>query len=224
MNAKTSSQQKINNPLEAMQDGEEVLCEIKRHPIGMLGMYLAAGAILVILALAAFVLVPTAAKNMANTAAAGYAAIAFIVLMVLIVGFVFISHYVYWGSRWILTSDSVTQVLQHSLFNKEMAQLSLGNLEDVTAEQNGILAHAFNFGTIKVETAGEREKFVLSYCPNPKQYAQMVLHARESFEQNVREVGGASRSPYQANVQVTQAQPSQPIDSYQVPTDDDLKT
>jgi len=216
--------QKVNNPLEAMQDGEEVLCEVKRHPIGMVGMYLAAGLILVILALVAFVFVPAAAKNMTSTSINGYAAVAFIVLMIIIVGFVFISHYVYWGSRWILTSDSVTQILQHSLFNKEMAQLSLGNLEDVTAEQNGILAHMFNYGTIKVETAGEREKFVLSYCPNPKQYAQMVLHARENFEQNVREVGGASRSPYSTDAETSPAQPSIAVDSYQVPTDDDLKS
>lgn len=57
----------------------------------------------------------------------------------------------------------------------------MANIEDVTAEQNGILAELFGFGTLKAETAGERSNFHFLYCPEPNKYAQIILHARERF-------------------------------------------
>jgi hypothetical protein len=81
----------------------------------------------------------------------------------------------------VVTSDSLTQISQTSLFNRQSSQLALVNIEDVTAEQNGILAHMFNYGVIRVETAGERSKFVFTYCPNPNFYAQQILQAREAL-------------------------------------------
>jgi hypothetical protein len=87
------------------------------------------------------------------------------------------------GNRWIITSDSITQVNQTSLFNKQSSQLSLANLEDITVEQNGIIQSVFGFGTLRAETAGERSKFMFQYCPNPNSYAQQNLNAREQFEQ-----------------------------------------
>jgi uncharacterized membrane protein YdbT with pleckstrin-like domain len=191
--------QNINIPLAAMQPEERVLFEIKRHPMGLITTYLAVGIGMVLLAvLTAFIAQQVGSSN-AQAVRALWAG--FGIVMIVLVGIMFLSNIVYWGNRWVLTTDSITQVLQHSLFNKETAQLSLGNLEDVTAEQHGIIAHMFNYGTVKAETAGEREKFVFLYCPNPNHYAQMVLQAREAFEQNVREAGGASRSPYPNNLQ-----------------------
>ena len=46
-----------DNPLETMQPGEAVVCVIKRHPIGLLGIYFIA-AIVIIAALAAAILAP----------------------------------------------------------------------------------------------------------------------------------------------------------------------
>lgn len=217
------SAQKTSNPLEAMQPGEQVLFDIKRHPIGLVGTNLAMGFGIVLMAILAFYFSQQVESGANASQLQHYIWGGFTILTFLFVIILLLSTIVYWGNRWILTTDSITQVLQHSLFNKEMAQLSLANLEDVTAEKNGIIAHMFNYGTVKVETAGEREKFVFIYCPSPNRYAQMILRAREAFEQQVREVGGASRSPYSNGAATPQDAPQQTVDSYQVPTDDDLK-
>jgi len=109
----------------------------------------------------------------------------FVVVAVVTTVFLLITTKVYWGNRWILTTDSITQINQASLFNRQSSQLSLGNLEDVTAEQDGPVAHMLNYGLLKVETASESGKFVFVYCPNPNYYAQQVLAAREAFEQGI---------------------------------------
>jgi hypothetical protein len=54
-------------------------------------------------------------------------------------------------------------------------------LEDVSADQNGILQSTLGFGTLKVETAGERSKFVFPFCPNPNDYARKIIAAHEEF-------------------------------------------
>ena len=201
-----SAQQKVHNPLSVMQPGEQIICEVRRHPIGMLGTYIASGFILIVLAVVAFIVLPHASGSDNQTQVLAAAGLAFVILTVLILVFVFIANKVYWGNHWVVTSDSITQISQISLFSKQSAQLSLGNLEDVTSEQNGILAQLFKFGTLKAETAGERSKFVFPFCPNPNYYAQKILAAREVFEQAHH---GGKQEPFVAA--------PAPVPTYQVP-------
>lgn len=179
--------QEIKNPIGVQQEGEQTICEIRRHPIGILGIYFVAGLLLVGIAIILFAVGPKVFTNVSHASYMGLALIAYLVIAFMTVGFLFISNKVYWGNRWILTTDSITQMSQTSLFNNQSSQLSLGNLEDVTAEQNGLLTHMFNYGVLRVETAGERSKFLFAYCPNPNHYAQEVISAREKFEQKIRE-------------------------------------
>lgn len=125
----------------------------------------------------------------------------FFVLTILSLAFVFISTIVYWGNNWIVTSDSLTQISQVGLFRKQSAQLSLESLEDVSAEKKGVLSYIFNYGTLRAETAGEREKFIFRYCPNPDMYARKLLEAREAFEHSTHE--GATAPSAQQTVPPT---------------------
>jgi len=171
---------------------------IRRHPIGIIGVYVGAGIVLIVAAILCFV-VPSSLVSNLSTQTKQMIDVGFLVVLVITMLMVLISTKVYWGNQWVLTTDSITQVSQTSLFNRQSSQLSLGNLEDVTAEQNGIFTHMFNYGILKVETAGERSKFSFAYCPNPNYYAQQILQAREAFEQGLAEREGyaVSRAPQQ---------------------------
>lgn len=183
---------KIHNPLEVMQPGEQIICEVKRHPIGMLGIYAMSGFLLLFFAVLAWVVGP-AIFSSNRSMVLGIGTIVFLVVACVVIGFVFVANKVYWGNSWVVSSDSLTQISQISLFNKQSSQLSLGNLEDVTTEQHGIMAQLFKYGTLRVETAGERSKFMFPYCPNPDYYAQKILAARETFEQAHR---GGKQEPF----------------------------
>jgi hypothetical protein len=179
----------IKNPLSVMQPDESVICEIKRHPIGIVMLYVGSGLLLVLIAIVLFAVMPSVVTTVNSTALTSISFVIFLATCLLTLGFVFIANKVYWGNRWILTSDSLTQITQNSLFDRQSSQLSLGNLEDITAEQNGIVAHMFKYGVLRAETAGEKSKFVFIYCPNPDSYAQQILNAREQFEQSFRTNG-----------------------------------
>ncbi|HVU59577.1 MAG TPA: PH domain-containing protein [Candidatus Saccharimonadales bacterium] len=171
---------RIHNPLEVMQPGEKLICEIKRHPIGLiLGPYLVA-AFLTVLAVLAIVLAPMYRADVSDQTLMGIMLGAGLVIVAMLL-YVYVATMIYTANRWIITSDSLTQILQTGLFDSEMSQLSLEDLEDVTVNKNGLLQTLFNYGTLHCETAGERSKFVFIYCPSPDQYARDILAAREAF-------------------------------------------
>jgi len=177
------------NPLASMQEGEEILADIHRHPFGIVSVYITsfiafAAACGVILLLVPKLLGSNSSYSTSNIAVG----LIVVVLAFMLIGLT-IMTIVYWQNRWVLTSDSLTQITQNGLFNRQTSQLSLGNLEDVTAEQRGIIPSLFNFGTLRVETAGEHSKFFFLYCPDPNLYARKILMARELFLQR----GGENR-------------------------------
>lgn len=171
----------VNNPLAAMQPGEQVICEIKRHPIGLIGRYITTGILIVVALAGAVIAGPQLTSQTGNSSGAAilYGAVALLVIFALI--FLLITTTIYWKNRWIITSDSITQVNQSGLFDTQMSQLSMANLQDIGVVQDGITANMFNYGVLRAETAGERSKFVFIYCPNPKYYARQILMARENF-------------------------------------------
>ena len=173
----------INNPLSVMQPGERTVCEIKRHPIGMFAIYIATGLLLLALAVIVFIVAPSVLSSIGRGEVMAIGGLVFIVFAVLSLGFVFIANKVYWGNSWIVTSDSITQITRNSLFDKQSSQLSMADLEDITAEQDGILAQMFRYGVISAETAAATDKFTFPYCPNPTYYAKQILDARELFEE-----------------------------------------
>ncbi len=176
----------MGNPLATMEAGEEVICEIKRHPIGIMAEYIAVGFMLLLLAIAILV-APSVLTSSNSNQVLMVGAITFVIAAAIGSGFLFIASRVYWGNRWIVTNDSITQIIQTSLFSKQSSQLSFEHLEDVTCAQNGMGAEMFHFGILSAETAGAVDKFTFPYCPNPTYYAKQILMARERYEQSNRD-------------------------------------
>lgn len=184
--------QQLHNPLETMQPGEEVISEIKRHPIGLFPAYFIA-AILIVGAAVAAVLVPYYLDSLTQQEKLGIV-LGAVLIMAATLLYVYIATMVYSANRWIVTSDSLTQISQSGLTATESSQLSLDDLEDITVEQNGLLQLFFGYGTLHAETAGERSKFIFPYCPNPDDYARKILAAREVFEAKESKGGAGSEN------------------------------
>lgn len=171
----------IHNPLAVMQEGEKIIFEVRRHPMGLLFIYAIVGAIMIFFAILAFVMVPDMLGSSSGSGMA-ISSLFFLVASLATLAYVFIATIVYWGNSWVVSSDSLTQTVQQGLFRKKSAQLSLEHIEDVTADKHGFLPHLFNYGIVMVETAGEAGKFQFRYCPNPTFYAQKLLAAREDLQ------------------------------------------
>jgi hypothetical protein len=170
--------------------GEKVISEMKRHPIGVLQIYISAIAVLLALLVAAGALVKFAGSKNTKDVVAGtplnipVGAVLGIagVLALLIIIIAAISIRVYRGNRLYLTNESVIQRLQNSLFDVREQQISLSRIDDVTFEQRGMMQQMFNYGTLRLSTEGEETTYYFHYAMNPREEAANIINAQEDFE------------------------------------------
>ncbi|HUP26302.1 MAG TPA: PH domain-containing protein [Candidatus Limnocylindrales bacterium] len=162
-------------------EGNAAQVTIRRHPFGIVALYLQAIVGLGVALGLIYFLLPGLLSAENTQAANRYLSMFATIGIALTAIFLLIATAVYRQNKWIVTDDSITQFTQSGIFRRQISELSMANIEDVSSEQFGILAEMFGFGTLKVETAGERSNFHFIYCPQPNKYAKIILDARERF-------------------------------------------
>jgi hypothetical protein len=160
-----------------MQPGEQIVCVISRHPMGIIQQYI--GATFAIIVASALVLFTVPGKASTDTQTLFY--VSLFVLVLVLVAVLGGATRVYWENHWVVTSDSLTQVVQGSLFGAQVSSLSLESLEDISVDQHGMLPRMFNYGILKAETAGDHSKFQFPFCPNPTEEARKIIDAKEKY-------------------------------------------
>ena len=176
-----SSKQDFSITLNKINPNEKVVAVIKKHPFGIiklyvsavLGLILAGGLLLFLMS----ELVPR--EDNPSIYAALFAITIFVVGFMVVI--MLIATIIYYKSSFVITDQSIKQTLQISLFNKKISQLNVAEIQDVTAEKKGVLPTFFNYGRLLVETAGEQENFHFDYCPNPDHYAKIILDSRQLY-------------------------------------------
>lgn len=167
--------------IESLGPDEQTVVEIRKHPIGIIILYIGAAAGLLGAFGLIFLLVPqlVSAENLDTVnSILGLFAIVGVIFTVLLL---LVATYIYQQNRLIITDRNITQVLQRGLFSRQVSELSMANVEDITADQHGIIASIFNYGELRVETAGEQNNFRFNYCPRPNYHGKIVLDARQRY-------------------------------------------
>ena len=165
------------NSMEQVDPDEIKLADTNKHPMGIILLYVQVVIGMIFAIGLAYFLLPRVLEDTDTAFFVGNIFTAVSVVMAFIV--LTITTIIYRENRIIVTDRNITQVLQYGLFSRKVSQLNINNVEDVTALQQGILATFFNYGTLKIETAGEQINFHFTYCPNADYYAKIILDARE---------------------------------------------
>lgn len=156
---------------------EQLLADLSRHPIGLVIIYVEILLGLAAVGVVIFLLGPSLIGD-GNSMILSILLVLVALFTLLILGVV---TQIYGQNKLIITDQNVTQVYQRGLFNRQVSELSMANVEDVTAEQRGLFAHIFGYGELRVETAGEQNNFRFIYCPDPDKYGKMILDARQQY-------------------------------------------
>lgn len=177
------------NTIDRVDPDEEKLAEVKKHPFGIIIIYIQTAIALVLAVGLTFFTLPSLIEdtNQAFIIASVFAAFAILFASIVL----FVSTYIYNQNRVIVTDRNITQILQFGLFSRKVSQLNIVNVEDVTSVQSGIIPTLFNYGVLKIETAGEQSNFEFNFCPNSGRVAKIILDARERMLGQMDEVGEA---------------------------------
>lgn len=186
----------LRHSMEGMEPNERFIGEIRKHPFGLAVIYMGAAASVLLAFGLVYVLLPDFLSEHAKNHFSSFLSLAFVVVAGICLLMSLVASYVYHQNKLIISSKNLTQVLQHGLFHRTTSELSFRNVEDVTADQRGVFAMMFNFGTLRVETAGEQNNFHFNYCPNPNYYGRMILNARQCYlDDQTKSVGNQQSVP-----------------------------
>lgn len=176
-----------------LSEGEYVISAVRRHPIGLISIWFVVGIVLVVLIalLAIFAayrnsLQVTGLSELPPIQAVGLL-VAILASMAMIGGI--IATIVYNGNRFFLTNESVIQEIQTSLFTRREQTVSLGNIEDASYHQDGIIQSLIGYGGIRLSTEGDETTYRFNFVANPKKQIAILNNAVESFK-NGRAVTG----------------------------------
>jgi membrane protein YdbS with pleckstrin-like domain len=171
---------------------EKIMCVVYQHPFGIIVIYIASFLCLVGALALSLLLLP----NLIGDGFEVYGAFGVLtVLIALLVGLLLVlATFVYRQSRLTVTDRNVVQIVQKGILFRAVSQISLANVEDVTVEQKGIFSNYLNFGTLKIETAGEQANFNFSFCPNANRVAHIILEAKDNFILQTGQTTGSYRN------------------------------
>lgn len=89
----------------------------------------------------------------------------------------------------VVTTERVIYIMQHGLFHREIAELRLSRIQDITTIVNGVLPTMLNFGDLRIETAGETPEFTILQIPHPEQVKNRIV---ETFRAHLQEERSAT--------------------------------
>lgn len=169
-----------------LSEGEFVISAVKRHPIGIVSIWLVVSAALLIV----FVAFPALIANQGLLGggfqlSSGAIASAGLVLLLLAVLFILggiIATVVYNGNRFYLTNESVMQIIQTSLFSKSEQTVSLANIEDASYRQHGIIQTLLGYGALRLSTEGDETTYRFNFVANPQKQITLLNDAIEAFK------------------------------------------
>jgi hypothetical protein len=163
-------------------DDEKLVYEIRKHWFGLFLVY-AAGSFVIAVLLAVALAAAVAQGEMDigfDIASLRWAVVSLTLLLAILAAIITaISAYLYRTNVILVTTDKLAQLLNPSLFNRKISQLSIGDVQDATVVQRGILPHLFHYGTIVLETAGEQNNYDFTYAPDPYEAAKAIVNSHE---------------------------------------------
>ena len=174
-------------PRVHLSKGEYVIMEVRRHPIGMLSIWIS----MTLLVIATLSLIPLYTMNRSVLAKAFSLPIdrlpsdSSVMLPLLGLAMLFVlgglvAVYVYSGNLFYLTNESIIQYLQSSIFSTTEQQINLVNIDDVSYKQQGILQQVFNYGMVQVSAEGdEHNQYVFSFVAKPQVVSRTINDAME---------------------------------------------
>ncbi len=208
MNPPTSTDDNPYGSIESVGDGETKVTEIHKHPFGIIILYIQTIVGLSIALGLMYLLLPQFVteenSSLLHTILGTITLLAVgITLLVL-----FLASIIYQRSYMIITDKNVTQVLQKGLFTRQVSELSMANIEDVSSFQHGVFSTVLNYGKMVIETAGEQNNFIFSYCPKPNYHCKILLDARQRYVES--DPSQAMRENARLNMPPTSTEASPP--------------
>lgn len=87
----------------------------------------------------------------------------------------------YYLDVYIITDRRIVDIVQAGLFKREISELNLRQIQDVSAHVDGIFPTLLHYGNINVQTAAETPNFAFKNIPHPYEISKKILDLHEAY-------------------------------------------
>jgi len=76
---------------------------------------------------------------------------------------------------WIVSNQKVVDILQKQLFSRNISELDLDRIQDVTTDISGLFPTIFNYGDITIKTASNTTSIIFRSVPDPEEVRKDLI-------------------------------------------------
>jgi uncharacterized membrane protein YdbT with pleckstrin-like domain len=84
---------------------------------------------------------------------------------------------------WVITTKRIIDLNQRSIFTRDVTEIWLDRVQDVTIQVDGIIPSLLHFGTVRVQTASESRGFKLRGVANPYKVQEIIFRALSAHKE-----------------------------------------
>lgn len=176
----------LKNAFPGQEEKEEVFVFVRRHPLSFLPFILLTALMFVVIPIILIVIF----KLFPDFISGGNLKIiiaAVSVYLLFLITFFLVGWLDFYYDIHIVTNKRIVDIDQNGLFSRSVHELTLENVEDVSARINGILATFFQYGDVEIQTAGSRPNFIFDKIPNPRKVAEFIIDLNGQVQRGVAE-------------------------------------
>lgn len=167
---------------QGKKPNEPVVMLLRRHKVALGKQVLgfSSGAVLIGVA---YFLLRNYTEWFTDTTSIAYGTVVIVMSLVILYLLLFMYHawVDYYLDIWIVTNERIIATDQRGLFHRVTSELRLDRIQDVSSTTRGIFATLFKYGTVRVRTASEADKFFFNEIAHPEIVARKILELHEQY-------------------------------------------
>lgn len=156
-----------------LSDNEKVLIVVHKHWFVMVGP-IVTFALLLLAPVIILAILPFMTRDFNQILVAILTNFSLSLYIMILIIFMFLIWMDFYLDMWIITSKRIIDIEQRGLFSREISEVPLVHIQDITMDVNGIMRTFLKFGTIRLQTAGERE-FAIRDIPHLYEVKDLIL-------------------------------------------------
>ncbi len=208
----------IKNPIPG-HENDQIIIFARRHFASMIGTVFI---ILIMIIIPIFLMngIKVASPKILSTIAANFIFVIGSIYYLVLAAFVFMQWVSYYYDILIVTDKEVLDIKQIGLFDRQITEISLLRIQDVSAQVNGFWPTLFNYGDVVAESAGENSRtYVIENIGNPIKIANQILQLhtehidKEDRAAEIIVAEGDLRGGYRSTPSCPPCEPCQPATS-----------
>jgi uncharacterized membrane protein YdbT with pleckstrin-like domain len=162
---------------ETQETEEQVVLFLRQHLIVNLGWVVLA----IIMAIAPTVLFPMliSALGIVVPVPTGYIVIGTLFWYLGTFGFVLAKFLGWFFNIYIVTNERIVDIDFYYLLYKRFSQAELDKIQDLSYSSGGLIATFFNYGNVRVQTAGETPNLEFDKVPYPEKVVETIRELTE---------------------------------------------